>query len=118
MKTASHHSIPGLIIFSILFFTLSSCIGEEKDQIDDFKESILWADIVIELNMWKDGFAGEYDSIVDNAADSNPSTASVLLHLGDLNGRKKAIDYMLNILDLFLSLLEDKKDDSRLDETD
>ena len=34
MKTASRHSIPGLIIFSILF-TLSSCMGEEKDQIDD-----------------------------------------------------------------------------------
>ena len=36
MKTPSRHSIPGLIIFYILFFTLSSCMGEEKDQIDDF----------------------------------------------------------------------------------
>ena len=36
MKTASRHSIPGLILFSILLLTLSSCTGEEKDQIDDF----------------------------------------------------------------------------------
>ena len=36
MKTLSCHSIPGLIIISILFFTLSSCMGEENDDKDDF----------------------------------------------------------------------------------
>ena len=35
MKTISCHSIPRLIIFSILFITLSSCIGEENDDTDD-----------------------------------------------------------------------------------
>lgn len=39
MKTASRYSIPGLIILSILFFTLSSCLGEEKDRIDDLQKS-------------------------------------------------------------------------------
>lgn len=76
-----------------------------KSQIEEFKESILWADIVRELEFWKDGFKSELESIVDDAADKNPSTASVLLHMGDLNGRLKAVDYVLSILDVFLSEL-------------
>ena len=89
-----------------------------RDQIEDFRKSLLWRDIVTELDMWKDGFAQEMDSIVDNAADSNPSTASVLMHIGDLNGRKKAINYLLNILEMFLDLLEEKKDVTGRDQTD
>lgn len=83
------------------------------DQIEDFKSSVLWNDIVNELTVWKEGFSLEMDSIVDDAASENPSTASVLLHMGDLNGRKKAVDYMLGLLDVFISILEDKKDDTR-----
>lgn len=76
-----------------------------KDQIEEFKESILWADIVRELKSWRKGFKIEQESIVDNAADSNPSTASVLLHIGDINGRLKTVDYVLGILDMFLSII-------------
>ncbi len=93
-----------------------------KDQVEEFKKSILWADIVRELKAWKHGFDTEQRSIVDEAARDNPSTASVLLHMGDLNGRLKAVDYMLSILDVFLSILntksEDKEDDLRCNETD
>ena len=88
-------------------------ITSTKDQITDFKESLLWADMQRELNMWKVGFEGEYSSVVDDAATSNPSTASVLLHMGDINGRSKAVDYMLSIPDIFLQILEDHKDDSK-----
>ncbi len=84
-------------------------IYSTRDQINEFKESLLWKDIVRELNAWKEGFNREMLSIVDNAADSNPSTASVLLHMGDLNGRQKAVDYMLTIPDVFLSILEEGK---------
>jgi len=84
------------------------------DQLEEFKESILWADMVEELKSWKEGFNGEMLSIVDNAEGENPSTASVLLHMGDLNGRQKAVDYFLSLPDVFLDLLkmklEDKKD--------
>ena len=52
-------------------------------------------------------------SVVDDAADSNPSTASVLLHMGDLNGRQKAVDYMLSLPDIFLQLLEAKKENGK-----
>jgi len=84
-------------------------IRATKDQILDLKESVLWADIVNELAIWKQGFNDEMMSIVDNAADTNPSTASVLLHMGDLNGRQKAVDYLLSLPDVFLQILEDRK---------
>lgn len=93
-------------------------VNATKDQIEEFKDSILWADIVRELRSWKRGFDIEQDSIVDDAVTENLSTASVLLHLGDLSGRKKAVDYMLSMLNVFLQILEDKKDDNRRNPTD
>lgn len=86
-------------------------IRVSADAIEDFKKSILWADMVEELNSWKEGFNREMSSIVDEAEGSNPSTASVLLHMGDLNGRQKAVDYFLSLPDVFLSLLQEKKED-------
>ncbi len=80
-----------------------------KDQITELKESVLWNDIVLELESWKKGFNDEMMSIVDESASSNPSTASVLLHMGDLNGRQKAVDYLLSLPDVFLQILEDRK---------
>jgi hypothetical protein len=81
------------------------------EAIEEFKNSILWADIIEELNSWKEGFNREMLSIVDEAESSNPSTASVLLHMGDLNGRQKAVDYMMSLPDVFLSLLQEKKEE-------
>jgi len=84
------------------------------DQLEEFKESILWADITEELSAWKEGFNREMMAIVDDAEGKNSSTASVLLHMGDLNGRQKAVDYFLSLPDVFLDLLktrlEEKKD--------
>jgi len=88
-------------------------INATKDQIEDLKSSILWNDIVNELESWKEGFALEQDAIVDDAATENPSTAAILLHIGDINGRKKAVDYMLGLPDIFLGILEGKKDDTK-----
>ena len=81
-----------------------------KDAIEEFMQSVLWADICQELNSWRQGFEFERNSIVDDAAENNPSTASVLLHLGDLNGRIKAVDYMLSIPEVFLSIIESKEE--------
>ncbi len=93
-------------------------IKSTKAQLEEFKDSFVWLDIVNELEKWKQGFEEELRSIVDDAASSNPSTASVLLHLGDLNGRIKAVDYMLSIPDIFLSLMEEKENDSGRNKTD
>ena len=83
-----------------------------KDQITDFIESLLWKDIKQELNAWKEGFRSELGSIAEDAATENPSTASVLIHLGDVNGRAKAVDYLLSLPNIFLQILEEQKDDS------
>ena len=93
-------------------------VNSTKAQIRRFKKSVLWADIQRELNFWAEGFAMERDAIVDNAASDNPSTAAVLLHYGDINGRKKAVAYFKQILDVFIDVLEEKKDDTRHDKTD
>jgi hypothetical protein len=84
-------------------------VNATKDQINELKESILWNDIVNELTMWKQGFNDEMMTIVDDSRDLNSSTAAVLLHMGDLNGRQKAVDYLLSLPDVFLQILEDKK---------
>lgn len=92
-------------------------INATKDQIEEFKSSILWADMVRELNAWSLGFNIEMMSIVDSAEKENPSTAHVLLHMGDLNGRQKAVAYFLSLPDVFLQLLGDKKNDHSSDTT-
>jgi hypothetical protein len=84
-------------------------VNATKDQINELKESVLWLDIVNELTMWKQGFNDEMMTIVDDSRDLNSSTAAVLLHMGDLNGRQKAVDYLLSLPDVFLQILEDKK---------
>ena len=83
-------------------------INATKDQIEEFKNSVLWADISHELEMWSEGFNREMGSIVDDAAANNPSSATVLMHIGDLNGRQKAVVYMLSLPDLFLDILKTK----------
>jgi hypothetical protein len=85
-------------------------IRVSKEAIEEFKESILWADIVAELNIWKEGFNREMLSIVDDAEGNNPSTATVLLHMGDLNGRQKAVDYFLSLPDVFIDILTTDKE--------
>lgn len=88
-----------------------------KGDVEEFKNSILWKDIRRELAAWKRGFDSELKSIVDNAATSNPSTASVLMHIGDINGRVKTVDYMLSLPDVFIGIIESEEGKSRDDIT-
>ena len=88
-------------------------IRVSRESIEEFKESILWADIVEELRSWKEGFNREMLSIVDDAEGKKPLTPSVLLHMGGLNGRQKAVDYFLSLPDVFISLIEEKKEDKK-----
>lgn len=89
-----------------------------KGDIEKAINSMFWKDVKRELRIWKKGFAIEQDNIVNDAETENPSTASVLLHMGDLNGRKKAIDYLLGLPDIFLQLLEEKEDGTGRERTD
>lgn len=92
-------------------------INSTKTQIEDFIESFLWEDIKRELLEWNRQFDVERDSIVSNAEEANPSTASVLMHLGDLYGRKQAVNYFLRLPKVFLGILEGKENDSGRDST-
>lgn len=82
-------------------------VNATKDQIEEFKKSILWKDIKRELVMWKNGCQGEYGQVV---GDSITSGKDILTHLGDIHGREMSIDYFLSILDVFLNILEDKEE--------
>ena len=79
-----------------------------KDQINEFLESILWKDIKRELGAWKTGFKNEMLNIVSEAENENPSSATVLMHMGDIHGRIKAVEYLLELPYVFLQVLEDK----------
>ena len=83
-----------------------------ENQIHDFINSFLWKDIKRELGTWKKNFRDEGASVVNDAEETNPSTASVLMHIGDINGRVKTMDYLLALPSIFLQILEDKKNDS------
>lgn len=85
-------------------------ISSTKFDLMTFKRSVVWADIKEELQSWKEGFERELGAIVNKAVTGNPSTASVLLHMGDLNGRIKAVDYMLAMPDVFLQMLEEAEE--------
>jgi len=82
-------------------------VNATKDQIEEFKKSVLWKDIKRELVMWKDGCKDEYGQTI---GDSITSGANILTHLGDIHGREMSIDYFLSILDVFLAVLEDKNE--------
>ena len=82
-------------------------VNATKDQIEEFKKSILWQDIKRELIIWKDGCKDEYGQTV---GDSIISGANILTHLGDIHGREMSIDYFLSLPEVFLQILEDKKE--------
>jgi len=88
-----------------------------KGQIQDFLESFLWKDMKRELGAWKKGFDSEMRSIVEDSTVENPSTATVLMRMGDINGRVKAVDYLLSLPNIFLHILEEQRDDNRRNET-
>lgn len=77
-----------------------------KGELEEFKKSLLWADIRRELYAWKKGFETELRSVADNVASTNPSTASVLMHIGDITGRIKTVDYLLSLPDVFIQIIE------------
>jgi len=84
--------------------------------LEEFKKSLIWRDIKRELLSWKKGFERELKSVVDNIATTNPTTAQVLTHLGDINGRMKAVDYMMSLPEVFISILESEQKSTALNQ--
>ena len=88
-------------------------INATKAQIENLKESLIWKDICRELDFWVEGFNSEENSIVDRIATENLSTPATLTLLGSIDGRKKAVLYFKSILDIFLTIIEERENDSR-----
>jgi len=92
-----------------------------KSQIEEFKETIIWKDIKREIRQWKRMCQEEYSQVVGDCIGSGPktvdgqvvsdrpNTATVMLHLGSINGRERAMDYLLSIPDIFIQILEERK---------
>lgn len=96
-------------------------VKSTKEQLKELKESMFWLDVQTELRRLRDELNKEYDLVGEPKTEFDgaqklktyPSTAETLIHLGDIKGRKKAIDYFLALPDIFLSLLESKNDERR-----
>ena len=93
------------------------------NQIEDFKNSLLWQDIQDELKRLYASAGLEYDIVGETYKDNEgykvvPNSSETLIHLGDIKGRRKAVKYFLSIPDILLQTLEDGKDDSGREQTD
>jgi hypothetical protein len=88
-------------------------IHATKGQIKSFRGSLLWGDIKRELEVWKEQFKDEPKVLATNTINGEENTASVLVHLGSLQGRELAIDYMIGMLDVFIQIKEDEEDARR-----
>lgn len=96
-------------------------VKSTKGQLKELKESMFWLDVQTELQRLRNELNKEYDLVGEPKIEFDgaqklkvyPSTAETLIHLGDIKGRKKAIDYFLALPDIFLSLLESKNDGRR-----
>ena len=96
-------------------------IMSAKRDFEVFKRGVVWADMTRELTAWKEGFEMERSGIVEKVASENLSTAAVLLHMGDINGRIKAVNYMLSLPDVLMGMIEmekEAKSDKQLTEGD
>ena len=98
-------------------------IFSTKSQIEEFKESLIWKDIVRELHHIKRLATLEYDIVGEVHTDDQgyrivPNQSETLIHLGDIKGRKKAVDYFLSIPDILLQTLEVNKDDAERERTE
>ena len=99
-----------------------STIRASKSEVEEFKDSLVWLDIMDELNDLAKRAELEYDLVGEPHVDDSghmivPNTSETLIHLGEIKGRRKAVSYFLNIPDILLQILEDKKDDLKRDRT-
>lgn len=98
-------------------------IRATRNQIEEFRSSMLWKDIVDELNNLDRRAQLEYDLVGEPHKNDDgllviPNTSDVLIHLGDIKGRRKAVQYFLQILDVFETILEEQANDAKRERAD
>lgn len=93
-------------------------INATKNQVEDFKESVLWQDICRELDFWAEGLEVENELLPDEIVKKNLSTAAALTLFISIEERKAAVKYFKQIPEVFLQILEEKANDSGRNTTD
>ena len=86
-------------------------VRSTKAQLKEFSKSFIWEDIVDQLKELRRRAQLEYDVVGEPHKNDEgylvvPNTSETLIHLGDIKGRKKAVDYFLSILDIIAQDLE------------
>lgn len=85
-----------------------------EDEIRAFMNSFMWKDMKAEMAAWRKMFEKEPMSLVDKALSGEENSTSTLMHLGDIHGRVAAIDYILEMPNVFLSIKEYEKQEKEL----
>ena len=93
-------------------------IRASKSEVEELKDSLVWADIKDELNDLAERTRLEYELVGEPHVDDSghmivPNTSETLIHLGEIKGKRKAVSYFLNIPDILLQILEDKKNGTK-----
>jgi hypothetical protein len=88
-------------------------IRATKEQILEFKESILWKDMKREMAIWRRQFERETLNVIDDMIEGEKESLSCMAHLASIHGRGRAIDFMIALPDTFLSILQMQKEDKQ-----
>ena len=92
-------------------------VNATKLQLEGFKESILWQDIERELVKWRSAARHEYSRVIGDVIEGDSGVENSDMHLGSLYGRERSIDFMLSLPNMFLEILKEKEDATRLEST-
>ena len=92
-----------------------------KVQLEDFRDSFIWADIMDELLILDRRAQLEYDVVGEPHVDDDgykivPTSSETMIHLGEIKGRRKAVSYFLDMIDVLINKVEMEKTDEPLDE--
>lgn len=93
-------------------------IKSTKAQLEEFKESFIWSDIKDELTQLDRLAQLEYDIVGEpHKNDSGslviPNSSETLIHLGDIKGRRKAVKYFLDIIDVLIDAVTQQQEDKK-----
>ena len=92
-------------------------IKSTKSQVEEFMDSFIWKDMIDELDILEKRMIAEYPTVgmVERDKEGNeikPTTADILMHLGEINGHLKALSYFRSLPEIFLQYFEEKENDS------
>lgn len=92
---------------------MEEVILSTKEQLKEFTNSFIWKDMVNELNKLAELAKLEYDLVGEPHVDDEgfkviPNTSETLIHLGEIKGRRKAVNYFLELPNILMNILEDQ----------